>query len=193
MAKFTSGTPITYGSNDKGTGNLNGVVMFSITDTNDDSVVFRGEMYASEIRLAYESDNNQALDGNGEVVSHCTYNQRKVLSLTGVILSNNQASSVPAGAASTIAKANLMFSAPFKPGMRLDVNIGSWLEVNSADLGGNSMFISENQASSHTLGQGNFTIQSAEKTRSSGNYAEWTISAIEYINVVNTGGDTSGN
>ena len=70
MAKFTSGTPITYGTNDKGTGNLNGVVMFSITDTNAGSVVFRGEMYASEIRLAYEADNNQAVDGNGEVVSH---------------------------------------------------------------------------------------------------------------------------
>jgi len=193
MAKFTSGTPITYGSNDKGTGNLNGVVMFSITDTNDDSVVFRGEMYASEIRLAYEADNNQAVDGNGEVVSHCTYNQRKVLSLTGVILSNNAPSSVPTGAASTIAKANLMFSAPFKPGMRLDVNIGSWLEVNSADLGGDSGFISENQASQTSGGLGNFTIQSAEKTRSSGNYAEWTISAIEYINVVNTGSDTSDN
>ena len=45
MAKFTSGTPITYGSNDKGTGNLNGVVAqyvaFGISRTNKDIYLAR--------------------------------------------------------------------------------------------------------------------------------------------------------
>ena len=188
MAKQTRGTPITYGSIDKTTNNPTGVIAIEIIDdsTGSDVTKFRGEMYASEVKLSYDADTNQATDSFGEVISHCTYNQRKTLNLTGVILSNNLSSSIPAGLYSTIAKANEMFGAPFSAGMRLNVNFNEWHEVNSEPTPPTS----ENNLATQTAGLGNYTITSAEKTRSSGNYAEWTISAIEYLSVDHGGDDT---
>jgi hypothetical protein len=189
MAKTITGTPITYGSIDKSSNNPTGVIAIEIIDdsTGSDVTKFKGEMYASEVRVSYEADTNQATDMLGEVISHCTYNQRKILNLTGVVLSNNHPSSFPVGITSTIAKANLMFSAPFSAGMRLNVNYADWREVNSEP----TPPVSENNLATQTLGLGNYTIQSAEKTRSSGNYAEWTISAIEYLSVAHGGNDTT--
>ncbi len=189
MAKTITGTPITYGSIDKSSNNPTGVISIEIIDdsTGSDVTKFKGEMYASEVRVSYEADTNQATDMLGEVISHCTYNQRKTLNLTGVILSNNHPSSFPVGITSTIAKANSMFAAPFSAGMRLNVNYADWSEVNSEP----APPISENNLATQTAGLGNYTIQSAEKTRSSGNYAEWTISAIEYLSVAHGGNDTT--
>ncbi len=189
MAKLSRGTPITYGSIDKNSDNPTGVIAIEIIDdsTGSDVTKFRGEMYASEVKLSYDADTNQATDSFGEVISHCTYNQRKTLNLTGVILSNNKDSSIPAGTASTITKANSMFAAPFYSGMRLNINFIEWVEVNSTETPPTS----ENAAATFNSGQGNFTITSAEKTRSSGNYAEWTISAIEYLSVAHGGTDTT--
>ena len=195
MALLNRGTPVTYGTNDITSNNSTGVVTLRIFDDTQsvasDKTVFVGEMYASEIRLSYEADNNQALSGNGEVVSHCTYNQRKVLSITGIILSNNSGASKPSGAESTVAKANSMFGAAFSAGMRLDLNYADWSEVNAADA--DAALISEHNNAHTTGGLGNFTITSAEKTRSNNAFAEWTISAIEYLNVVHGGNDTSEN
>lgn len=156
-----------------------------------DVVKFSGEMYASEVRLSLEADNNQALSSNGEVVSHCTYNQRKVLNLTGIILANAIASSTPSGTDENIAKANSMFAAQFTAGMRLDVSYHNWEEVNSADA--DSGLVSQHNNAHTSNGLGNFTITSAEKTRSNNAFAEWTISAIEYLNVVHGGSDTAAN
>jgi len=191
MAKLSRGTPITYGSIDKNSNNPTGVIAIEILDdsvlvSGSPTVRFRGEMYASEVKLSYDADTNQATDSFGEVISHCTYNQRKTLNLTGVILSNNLSASIPAGLSSTIAKANEMFGAPFSAGMRLNVNFNEWHEVNSEP----TPPISENNQSTQSEGFGNYTITSAEKTRSSGNYAEWTISAIEYLSVDHGGDDT---
>jgi len=134
MAKFTKGTPITFGTHGPvtaGDANPKGVVSLEIIDdsSGSDVTLFRGEMYASEIRLSYEADTNQSTSGDGEVVSHCTYNQRKVLNLTGVILSNNSANSVPSGTQSTLAKANTMFAAPFYAGCRLQISHHEWSKL----------------------------------------------------------------
>jgi hypothetical protein len=189
MAKLSRGTPITYGSIDKTGNNPTGVISIEIIDdsTGIDVTKFRGEMYASEVKLSYEADTNQATDSFGEVISHCTYNQRKTLNLTGVVLSNNNGASIPAGADSTIAKANSMFGAPFSAGMKLNVNFNEWQEVNSEP----TPPVTENNLGFSTGGLGNFTITNAEKTRSSGNYAEWTITAIEYLSVAHGGNDTT--
>jgi len=195
MAKFTKGTPITFGTHGPVTAasaNLKGVVALEIIDdsSGSDTTLFRGEMYASEIRLSYEADTNQATNGDGENVSHCTYNQRKVLNLTGVILSNAFATSVPSGTDSNIDKANTMFAAHYYPGCRLKINHHEWSEINARDTPPTS----ENNIGSQTGGLGDFTITSAEKTRSSASYAEWSISAIEYLNIVHgISGDTTTN
>ena len=193
MALLNRGTPVTYGTNDITSNNSTGVVTLRIVDdsSGSDVVKFSGEMYASEVRLGLEADNNQALSSNGEVVSHCTYNQRKVLNLTGIILANAAASSTPSGTDEDIAKANSMFAAQFTAGMRLDVSYHNWDEVNAADA--DAGLISQHNLAHTTGGLGNFTITSAEKTRSNNAFAEWTISAIEYLNVVHGGNDTSEN
>lgn len=193
MALLNRGTPVTYGTNDITSNNTTGVVTLRIVDdsVSPEVVKFSGEMYASEVRLSLEADNNQALSSNGEVVSHCTYNQRKVLNLTGIILANATASSTPSGTNENIAKANSMFAAQFTAGMRLDVSYHNWEEVNSADA--DAGLISQHNAAFTTGGLGNFTITSAEKTRSNNAFAEWTISAIEYLNVAHGGSDTSEN
>lgn len=192
MALLNRGTPVTYGTNDITSNNSTGVVTLRIVDdsSGSDVVKFSGEMYASEVRLGLEADNNQALSSNGEVVSHCTYNQRKVLNLTGIILANATASSTPSGTDENIAKANSMFAAQFTAGMRLDVSYADWSEVNSANS--DAGLISQHNSAFTTGGLGNFTITSAEKTRSNNAFAEWTISAIEYLNVVHTN-TTAGN
>ena len=193
MALLNRGTPVTYGTNDITSNNSTGVVTLRIVDDSVDpvDVKFSGEMYASEVRLSLEADNNQALSSNGEVVSHCTYNQRKVLNLTGIILANAAASSTPSGTDENIAKANSMFAAQFTAGMRLDVSYHNWDEVNAADA--DAGLISQHNIAHTTGGLGNFTITSAEKTRSNNAFAEWTISAIEYLNVVHGGSDTAAN
>ena len=193
MALLNRGTPVTYGTNDITSNNSTGVVTLRIVDdsSGSDVVKFSGEMYASEVRLSLEADNNQALSSNGEVVSHCTYNQRKVLNLTGIILANASASSTPSGTDENIAKANSMFAAQFTAGMRLDVSYHNWDEVNAADA--DAGLISQHNIAHTTGGLGNFTITSAEKTRSNNAFAEWTISAIEYLNVVHGGSDTAAN
>ena len=192
MALLNRGTPVTYGTNDITSNNSTGVVTLRIVDdsVSPEVVKFSGEMYASEVRLSLEADNNQALSSNGEVVSHCTYNQRKVLNLTGIILANATASSTPSGTDENIAKANSMFAAQFTAGMRLDVSYADWSEVNSANS--DAGLISQHNSAFTTGGLGNFTITSAEKTRSNNAFAEWTISAIEYLNVVHTN-TTAGN
>ena len=84
-----------------------------------------------------------------------------------------------------------MFAAQFTAGMRLDVSYHNWDEVNAADA--DAGLISQHNLAHTTGGLGNFTITSAEKTRSNNAFAEWTISAIEYLNVVHGGSDTAAN
>ena len=195
MAKFTKGTPITFGTHGPTASTPKGVIALEIIDdsSGSDVTLFKGEMYASEIRLSYEADTNQSTSGDGEVVSHCTYNQRKVLILTGIMLSNAVAGSVPSGTDANIAKANAMFAANYYAGCRLRLNHQEWGEINARTDGANTPPTSENNTNTVAGGLGDFTITSAEKTRSSASYAEWSISAIEYLNIVHGTGDTTTN
>ena len=108
-------------------------------------------MYATEIRLSMESDSNTATDANGETISACYYNQRQVLNLTGMIAGSG------AGAATTVAAVDAVFKVVFQAGEKLAITSSDWNEI-----------------------EGEYIIQSAEKTRSNGNFAEWSITAIEY-------------
>jgi hypothetical protein len=108
-------------------------------------------MYATEIRLSMESDSNTATDANGETISACYYNQRQVLNLTGMIAGSG------AGAATTVTQVDAVFKVSFQAGEKLAITSSDWNEI-----------------------EGEYIIQSAEKTRSNGNFAEWSITAIEY-------------
>ena len=142
MSKILKGSAFTYGTKTDGS-----AITISINGGSGIS------MFPTEIRCSYEGDTNTANNSNGEVVSHCSYNQRKVLNLTGII------------SGSDVSAADSNFSTSFLVGQSLDVDLTEWAEVDDAT----SQYI----------------ITSAEKTRSSGNYAEWSISAIEYENVNN--------
>ena len=146
MSKILKGSAFTYGTkNDGGTITLtiNGGV------NNGGSSV---AMFPTEIRCSYEGDTNTASNSNGEAISHCSYNQRKVLNLTGII------------EGSSVSTADSNFSTVFLVGQDLEITHGGWGELDTG---------------------AEWIITSAEKTRSSGNYAEWSISAIEYENVNN--------
>ena len=108
-------------------------------------------MYATEIRLSRESDSNTANNANGETISACYYNQRQVLNLTGMIAGSG------AGVATTVTQVDAVFKVSFEAGEKLDITSSDWAEI-----------------------EGEYIIQSAEKTRSNGNFAEWSITAIEY-------------
>jgi len=108
-------------------------------------------MYATEIRLSMESDSNTANNSNGETISACYYNQRQVLNLTGMIAGSG------AGVATTVTQVDAVFKVSFEAGEKLDITSSDWAEI-----------------------EGEYIIQSAEKTRSNGNFAEWSITAIEY-------------
>jgi len=142
MSKILKGSAFTYGTKTDGS-----AITISINGGSGIS------MFPTEIRCSYEGDTNTANNSNGEVVSHCSYNQRKVLNLTGII------------SGSDVSAADSNFSTVFLVGQDLEITHGGWgeIETNTAQ----------------------WIITSAEKTRSSGNYAEWSISAIEYENVNN--------
>jgi len=142
MSKILKGSAFTYGTKTDGS-----AITISINGGSGIS------MFPTEIRCSYEGDTNTANNSNGEVVSHCSYNQRKVLNLTGII------------SGSDVSAADSNFSTSFLVGQSLDVDLTEWAEVDD--------------------GASQYIITSAEKTRSSGNYAEWSISAIEYENVTN--------
>jgi archaellin len=142
MSKILKGSAFTYGTKTDGS-----AITISINGGSGIS------MFPTEIRCSYEGDTNTASNSNGETISHCSYNQRKVLNLTGII------------SGSDVSAADSNFSTSFLVGQSLDVDLTEWAEVDD------------------TASQ--YIITSAEKTRSSGNYAEWSISAIEYENVTN--------
>lgn len=143
MSKILKGSAFTYGTkNDGGT--------ITLALNNGGSSV---TMFPTEIRCSYEGDTNTASNSNGEAISHCSYNQRKVLNLTGII------------SGTSVSDADSNFSTVFLVGQDLEITHGGWGELET--------------------GTAEWIITSAEKTRSSGNYAEWSISAIEYENVSN--------
>lgn len=142
MSKILKGSAFTYGTKTDGS-----AITISINGGSGIS------MFPTEIRCSYEGDTNTASNSNGETISHCSYNQRKVLNLTGII------------SGSDVSAADSNFSTSFLVGQSLDVDLTEWAEVDDA--------------------ASQYIITSAEKTRSSGNYAEWSISAIEYENVNN--------
>jgi len=174
MSKILKGTAFSYGSRTGG-----GVIQVRVSD--DSGVKFSGEMYASEIRLSYEGDQATANNSDGEVVSVVSFNHRKVLNLTGIVLATSQTPN--AGGVDSVTNANLAFSAPFKVGCDLWISYGAnndWPEVNksgSAGWGSTSNPGGVHGAPSY----GDFHITAAEKTRSAGNFAEWSITAVEHI------------
>jgi hypothetical protein len=141
MAKLMKGQAFTYGTKNDGS--------YITLDIGTDQVI---QMYATEIRLSMESDSNTANNANGETISACYYNQRKVLNLTGMIAGST------ASPPNNIQAVDAVFGIVFQAGENLDITNSNWPEI-----------------------EGNYIVQSAEKTRSNGNYAEWSITAIEYI------------
>ena len=141
MAKLIKGQAFTYGTKNDGT--------YLTFDVGSTGVNVR--MYATEIRLSLESDNNTATNGNGEVISSCFYNHRKILNITGMISGTTDTN--------TTAHADATFGTVIQAGDKLDISSPDWAEIDGDE----------------------FIVQTAEKVRSNANYAEWSITAIEYI------------
>jgi hypothetical protein len=179
MGATIKGTPIPYGTKEGG-----GIIKIKAMRGTD--VIFNGSMYASEVRVSYDSDSNSAVDSNGETISYCIYNRRRTLSLTGIVI--NTAGGTPDGTAGTLAKAHETFGTAIMPGDDFFVSYGAsqeWDEVHAENAAGNI----ENGA--HSGGTGNYVITSVEKTRSNTAFAEWSLTAIEHITADVSTGDTT--
>ena len=175
MAINTKGKPVTYGT--KTGGGIISLVATRLDANGTEGKAFEGSMYASEIRVSYDSDQNTAVNGEGETISYCVYNKRRTLSLTGIMV--NTASGIPDGTTDNITNADATFAKRILPGDNLYVGMGAsaeWAEVQADDtqyfaVGSNT----------YASGEGNYVITSIEKTRSNGAFAEWSITAIEHI------------
>ncbi len=180
MAATIKGKPIPYGTKEDG-----GILQISAK--RNGSVIFDGSMYASEVRVSYDSDSNTAVDSNGETISYCVYNRRRTLSLTGIVI--NTVGGVPdATANNDLAKAHETFGTAIMPGDDLYVGYGATREWDEVHAESASSHLSGNQYSG---GAGNYVITSVEKTRSNTAFAEWSITAIEHITADVSVGDTT--
>ena len=185
MSKILKGTAVTYGTKTGG-----GVIQVQVREGS--TIRFSGEMYASEIRLSYEGDTATATDNQGEVVSVVGFNHRKVLNLTGIVLATSQTPN--AAGVESVATADAAFSAPFSVGCDLWISYGGGSEWEEVDKSGNLGWISTNNPTgNHSTGYGDFHITSAEKTRSSAKFAEWTLTAVEHIPIDYDGAGSADN
>jgi len=181
MAATIKGKPLPYGTKTDG-----GILTLRVKRGSSD--IYYGNMYASEVRVSYDSDSNTAVDSNGETISYCVYNRRRTLSLTGIVI--NTSGGTPDAVNDDLATANATFGTAIMPGDDLFVGYGTtseWDEVHAEDADTN---INNTQS---TGGTGNYVITSVEKTRSNTSFAEWSITAIEHITAVVSDNDTSDN
>lgn len=184
MAINTKGKPVTYGTK-------NGGGIISLVARRESAIgtmftPFEGSMYASEIRLSYDSDQNTAVNGEGETISYCVYNKRRTLSLTGIMV--NTSGGNPDGATDNITNADATFAARILPGDDLHVGMGAtaeWPEVQADDT--SHFTVGSN---TYADGEGDYVVTSIEKTRSNGAFAEWSITAIEHVTAVVSASDT---
>lgn len=179
MAATIKGKPIPYGTKEDG-----GILQ--IKATRSGSTIFDGSMYASEVRVSYDSDSNTAVDSNGETISYCVYNRRRTLSLTGIVI--NTAGGTPDGTTDSLANAHKTFGTAIMPGDDLFVGYGATQEWDEVHAEAAASHLSGSQYSG---GAGNYVITSVEKTRSNTAFAEWSITAIEHITADVSTGDTT--
>jgi len=176
MAINTKGKPVTYGTKTGG-GIISLVARRKLDAGGTMTTPFEGSMYASEIRVSYDSDQNTAVNGEVETISYCIYNKRRTLSLSGIMV--NTSGGTPNGATDNITNADATFAARIMPGDDLFVGMGAaveWPEVQADDT--SNFTVGSN---TYADGEGNYVVTSIEKTRSNGAFAEWSITAIEHI------------
>lgn len=184
MAINTKGKPVTYGT--KTGGGIISLVASRVSANGTLYNAFEGSMYASEIRISYDSDQNTAVNGEGETISYCVYNKRRTLSLTGIMV--NTASGTPDGTTDNITNADATFAKRILPGDDLHIGMGAaaeWPEVQADDT--SHFTVGSN---TYADGEGDYVITSIEKTRSNGAFAEWSITAIEHITADVSASDT---
>lgn len=117
-------------------------------------------VYLQNVRLAFSSDSQESMDGNGEVVGKVFFNEKRTLTMSLFV------------SGATKAAAETAFESDITPGDELIVSYNEWEEVDSdTNLTGDS-----------TAGEGKFVVDTAEKVRQAGQIAEWNITATMYAN-----------
>ena len=120
-------------------------------------------VYLQDVRMSKAADSQEIMDGNGEVTGKVFYNQKRTLTMTCFVTG------------ATKSAAETAFAYDVDPGDKLLVSYNEWLEVasDSANAG---------LTGTHTDGEGQWVVDAAEKVRTSGGVAEWSITAMMYAN-----------
>ena len=120
-------------------------------------------VFLQDVRMSKGSDTQEVMDGNGEVTGKVFFNQKRTLTMTCFVT------------ASTKSAAETAFAVDVDAGDKLIVSYDEWSEVASDDA-------NATLTGSHTDGEGLWVIDTAEKTRTAGGIAEWSLNCTMYAN-----------
>lgn len=119
------------------------------------------EVYIQDARLAFSANSQEIMDGNGEVTGKVYFDNRRTLTMTLFISDGTN-----------IAGAESNFESNIVPGDELQISWNEWEEVDSDTAMTNDA----------VLGEGQYVVDTCEKTRAQGQIAEWSVTAIMYAN-----------
>ena len=153
MSVFQKGNPIAFGL---GAGPAKLMKVGSGTAFN---------VYIQDARLAFSANSQEVMDGNGEVTGKVYFDNRRTLTMTVFI-------SGQADPNNTKAFAETNFESNIVPGDELQISWDEWEEVDS----------DTNISPDTTIGEGQYVVDTCEKTRAQGAIAEWSVTAIMYAN-----------
>jgi len=120
-------------------------------------------VYLQDVRMSKSANSQEILDGNGEVTGKVYFDQRRTLTMTCFVTG------------ATKSAAETAFAYDVDPGDKLVVSYDEWVEVASDDA-------NATLTGTHTDGEGLWVVDTAEKVRTSGGIAEWSITAMMYAN-----------
>jgi len=120
-------------------------------------------VFLQDVRMSKGSDTQEVMDGNGEVTGKVFFNQKRTLTMTCFVTADSKAN------------AETAFAVDVDAGDKLIVSYDEWAEVASDDA-------NATLTGSHTDGEGLWVIDTAEKTRTAGGIAEWSLNCTMYAN-----------
>jgi hypothetical protein len=122
------------------------------------------KVHIQDARLSFSANSQEVMDGNGEVVGKVYFDNRRTLTMNLFISGTS--------AQDTMTQAEANFESDIVPGDKIVISWDEWNEVDA----------DENLTGDSTAGEGQYVVDTCEKTRAQGQIAEWSITAIMYAN-----------
>ena len=118
-------------------------------------------VFLQDVRISIASDTQEIMDGNGEVTGKVFFNKKKTLTASMFVTGTNQAD------------AETAFIETASPGDEVIMEYDEFPEIASDQA--NTL------TGTPTNGTGKFVLDTIERSRTSGNISELSITATEYV------------